>query len=427
MKRIISIALVILIFLLSVVGCTSDGDGQPNLETAGVTETAESIDTPAEITLLPSQEVRIMSMNMSYEVENMPERSAIAIPLILSYAPDSMGTQENGGRPEWPLFLEKGLPDYKFVGRFSNGNLTCDDHYMIDRYLGFYVYNSANYIYYNAVKYDCLDWDTIWLSETPLFKSQYKGGLIRTCTWAIFENKETGFRYAHVNYHLGYDSNELNMYQIRLVRNVAEKFALLGLPVFITCDFNTREGGASYQIMTSSPVISDSKFLAESKKNAQGTPIDFIFVSDAIEKVNEYEVIYTAIDGYELSDHNWVFASAEVASLPDSYAHPQIPSNSGIGIVESDVRVYACDLKFTQADDILLIDNYYVEVLDKAGNTVLEKSIPSRHLDLEPDEVLNCSLYPLDQGTEYTVNISAVDMIGTRSEPIVYEFTTNNK
>lgn len=45
----------------------------------------------------------------------------------------------------------------------------------------------------------------------------------------------------------------------------------------------------------------------------------------------------------------------------------------------------------------------------------------------ESDEVLNCSLYPLDQGTEYTVNISAVDMIGTRSEPIVYEFTTNNK
>ncbi|MBE6617650.1 MAG: hypothetical protein E7627_06915 [Ruminococcaceae bacterium] len=426
MKRIITIILALLSVTASFIGCGSQPSNNISVdETSGDIETShEAVNTPNEVTMLPAAEIRIMSMNMSYDVEHMRERSDIAIPLILSYSPDSMGTQENGGRPDWPYYLEKGLPDYKFVGRFSNGNLTCSDHYMVDRYLGYYVYNSANYIYYNAKKYNCLDWDTIWLSETPHFKSQYKGGLLRTCTWAIFENKENGFRYAHVNCHLGYDTDELNMFQMKLVRGVAERFANLGLPVFITGDFNTREGGSSYQIMTSSPIIFDSKFLAESKKNAQGTPIDFIFVSDAIESVHEYEVIYTDIDGYELSDHNWVFARATVSSLPDSYKTPADVSNSGISVIESDARVYACDLKFTQAVDIYLLDSYYIELFDNTGKLILEKKIPTRHLDADTAKVKNCSLHPLSPNTEYTVKIYAKNLIGTMSEPVVYSFTT---
>ena len=103
--------------------------------------------------MLPEQDVKIISLNMSYEESDMEKRRSILMPLLLSYEPDSIGTQENGGRPLWHHYFKEDMPNYERVGYFSSGLLEMDNHYVYEDQLGYYVFYSANYIFYNADKY----------------------------------------------------------------------------------------------------------------------------------------------------------------------------------------------------------------------------------------------------------------------------------
>lgn len=385
--------------------------------------------------MLPEQDVKIISLNMSYEESDMEKRRSILMPLLLSYEPDSIGTQENGGRPLWHHYFKEDMPNYERVGYFSSGLLEMDNHYVYEDQLGYYVFYSANYIFYNADKYKCLDWETVWLSETPYRLNTYHDVAIkRTCTWAILENKETGFRYAHVNTHLGYDADQVNRYQMSIVQSIALQFERLGLPVFITGDFNTSEGSDSYKLMVSAPQIDDSKFLAAKSVNMGtmhhgddplegGRPIDFCFVTGERMDVHEYFVIDTRVDGVELSDHCGIFVYTTVKSLPDSFADPEIPSNSGISATEISSRPYVYDFKFTQADDLETIRHYRIEIIDEQGSKIDERIILSCNLDEIVPTERRCTLTGLTPSTEYTVNIYAVNIIGTESAPATFTFT----
>lgn len=382
-------------------------------------------ETPPQIEpiMRPAQDVRVISINVGYDIQNMTARGKAMVPLLLSYAPDSIGTQECGGYTDWVDFFRDGLVGYERVGHLSNGAIETDEHY------------SGNYIYYNAEKYECLDWYTFWVTETPSQISAINDSIFRTCTWAVLKDKDTGFKYAHINTHLAFENDEMNEFQTGLIRDVVLRFHQLGMPVFLTGDFNASEGSMSYRIMTSLDAISDSKYLAEKtmssgtfrgwgeKDLSGGLPIDFCFVTGDMMDIREYQVIDTYVDGVALTDHMGIFVHATVNSLPDN---PYVLSSAGIEIKEISSRKYVYEFCFTQADNINLIHRYQVDLLNENGTIVQSRTILSRHLDKEFPESLNCTFSSLTPGTKYMVNIYAVALDTTRSSPVTFEFTSAN-
>jgi len=71
--------------------------------------------------MLPSQDVRVVSINLAYNRDNMEARGEYMMPLLLSYEPDSIGTQENDGYTDWLMYFEQKLPNYERVGLVSAG------------------------------------------------------------------------------------------------------------------------------------------------------------------------------------------------------------------------------------------------------------------------------------------------------------------
>ncbi len=422
-KRAVSLVFLCMI-LISVVVFSSCCNNNPTAETEGPNNDPQA--EIGDITMMPEQDVRIISINLAYNNENMEARGEIMMPLLLSYEPDSIGTQENGGYTDWLKFFAEKLPNYGRVGLVSTGDPDTTQH------------QSGNHIFYNADKYNCIAWDTIWLSHTPNFISSYQHSMLRTCTWIILEDKVTGFRYAHLNTHLAFENDEFNLFQVKLVQKLMLSFYELGLPVFLTGDFNTSEGSGGYEHMISAAEISDSKYAAEKtmsggtfrgwedKDLSGGKPIDFCFLTGEVMDVHEYEIIDTYVDGVALSDHCGIFVHTTVNSLPDSYKHPRKPTTDGISITEVSNRAYLYEFSFTQASDIDLISGYHVELFDSDGNEVYDHIIPSRHMDEVIPETKTCTLTCLDPETEYTVKLYAVNLIGTESEPITFTFETKS-
>ena len=379
---------------------------------------------PIQPVIIPPQDVRIVSVNVGYTIDNMNRRGELMVPLLLSYVPDSIGTQECGGYTAWTEFFEEGLVGYERVGRVSNGAIETSEHY------------SGNYIYYNAEKYDCVDWYTFWVTDNPSQISSYRNSMYRTCTWIVLQDKVTGFRFVHINTHLAFENDEINEFQVTLVREVALRFEKLGLPVFITGDFNSSEGSTSYNVMTSPAAISDSKYLAEKSMSSGtfrgwndrdlsgGSPIDFCFVTGERMTVHEYAVIDTFIDGVGLTDHQGIFVHATIHEQADSRVTPYPISTDGIIVTETSCRNYVYEFSFTQAWDIELIHKYSVELYDSVGNKVAERTILSRHLDIDFEDYHNCTFTSLEPGEKYTVKLYAVALDGTYSEPLTFDFTT---
>lgn len=365
------------------------------------------------------QEVRVISINLdpfSYTVEG---RAKQLIPILFEYDPDSIGTQENS--TGWAQEFDKRTGEkYKRVGLNFEGTLNR-------------LHCPANFIYYNSEKYTEISSGTVWMKESTLFPE----GQRRNYVWIVLENKETGIRYVHINTHLDVGNPESNKVQMKMMRDICERFISLGYPVFVTGDFNTSEGSESYHIMVDSSEMYDSKYLAEDTMSG-GTfhssptsvttdrlPIDFCFVYKELVNVKKYEIIDTVVsNSYFLSDHNGLFINATVKNDVELNARKPDISLSGISIIKQDINKYKGDIYFSQADDIRLIDGYIVKAIDPSGKVDFERIIPSRNLDLDPPDTLRCTLTALKPNTKYIINITPKCFDSSYSETYTFETQT---
>ena len=378
--------------------------------------------TNDKIDMLPSQEVKVLSINLlvgdsSNSSWDIKGREEIMVPILLSYDPDSIGVQETLG---WVVPLDNLLEDYARAGYTGQG---------VREPRGWY---SGNYIYYKKDKYKLIDDGVIWLNDLPdVIDENY-----RTCSWAILEDKETGFRYVHMNTHLFPTDSKINATEMPVVRDAMARFIMLGLPVFTTGDFNASQGSDNYLIMMNNELIHDSKLIAEESMN-MGTyhgmrvqnlegknPIDYCFVSHEYMTVHKYEVVSTYVDGKFASDHNGVFVHVTVNSLPDQLQLTPDISPDGITINVVNARPLAVDLSFTQATDCMLIDSYEVAALDKDGNVIIKRTVPSSSARKEIPTTLNCTLTRLSPDTEYTIVVTPLTIIGGRGESAQTVITT---
>ena len=422
------LAVIIILLSLSVTSCDNrqglDIDEKSTVSsTQPGTPTLTYNSAPAQsdnIKMLSSGDIKIMSINVYFN--DPTPRGPGMVKLITDADPDSIGVQEFMG--DWMQFFEGGLSQYDYVGFNVNG--------VQDKYC------EANYIFYKKDKLKCLAWDTIWLTSTPYLPSGNPEveDKHRACTWAVFEDIETGFRYAHVNCHLESGSAVVNARQMPVIRDLLIRFASVGLPVFATGDFNTREGSDTYAIMVTDTGIGDTKYLAEDTMNkgthhgtdgyreSTGLPIDYCFAVKDLVKVKKYEVIETWVDGMYVSDHNAVMAASTVNELPDQYMLIPNLTTDGITVNVNSVRQYVAEISFTQADDVFYTTAYRVWVEDKDGNEICTRSIPSYNLDENRQQTLNCTLAGLSPATEYTVYIAPATIIGTYGNSVSFDITT---
>lgn len=239
-----------------------------------------------------SEVVRIMSFNVRCAEF---DRGKIVPQVVADYLPDSVGFQECEGT--WYLSLKAYLPDYKIVG--------------VGRDTGLPLLGESTAIMFRKDKYELVDWGTFWISETPDRVSVgWDAKYLRTCTWVILQNRETGKQYAHINTHL---DNAGKTAREKGVEMILHKVAELDMPVVVTGDFNFNSSSSYYMQLTSNGVLSDVSSLAESADSGctmhdytgrtEGLPIDFICVNEKISNVKAYKIIRDTYDGKYVSDH----------------------------------------------------------------------------------------------------------------------------
>ena len=248
----------------------------------------------------PEDALRIMSFNLRYNDDKagkVHDRSKIAAAIIRQYAPDSFGTQEATGK--WMDTLTEKLDDmYASVAtpRDNQG-------YTSERCAVFYLKD----------KYNLIDSGTIWLSETPEIPNTKIEGVSchRVATWAVLENKETGYTYTHINTHLEHIIDEAKLFQVKVLISKIAELQKNG-KVICTGDFNSEPTSEVYSKMTA--VLDDTRVSAEVSdsgttfhdygrftENFNGA-IDYIYVPEGT-KVYTYKIIRNTAKGMYASDH----------------------------------------------------------------------------------------------------------------------------
>ncbi len=244
---------------------------------------------------------RIVNYNIKYAdefSENFEKRKDIIINQLLSYDADFITLQEaNYG---W-MHSENSLPDllsnYNFVGVGREDGIEKGEYAPI---------------FYLKDKYELIDSNTIWLSDTPDEVSiGWDASTYRIMTSVTLKDKKTNEIIVINNTHLDHESSEAIDNSIDLIM---ENLSKINYPYILTGDMNFPSFYPEYFKLTT--LLDDTKNIADSSmklgtinynsnsKFFQFLRIDYIFVSE-----NDYNVINYRIDssykynGFPVSDH----------------------------------------------------------------------------------------------------------------------------
>lgn len=405
---------------------TAPNTGDNTTATTNKPNTNQPAVTPP--TILPAQDVKIIGFNLHNELETVADRADNAIYMLRSFMPDSIGVQECGSL--WADALDEGLGDrYARVGCDVYGNEKG----------GF-----ATYVYYLKDKYRVVATETFWLSQTPEVSSRYDStvDMPRTCTWVLLENKQTGFRYVHVNTHLDRLNDYVESIQMDMIRQLMLRFYGMEYPAFATGDFNNPEGSEIYSQMLVDGLVRDSKFAAKKTmdlgtfsnyniNNAiHAAPIDFCFVAGKKTVVQEYKVLdHSYSRGQYVSDHFAVYVHATVKSmekqLSEEYYIPDFKGSVSVTTQVSDSNPLYMNVTFPQArgQDGLLAHHYRVEAFDERGMLVASATASSRMHTLWQSKTVTCKLTGGVKNEAYTLMITPVSIFGDDGTAVTRRMT----
>ena len=177
-------------------------------------------------------EISIMSFNLRYDNEEdgddkWDNRKQSCIKMLNKYSPSIIGIQE--GQQQQIDFLEDNLINYNYVGK-------------VNQYGPWGEYKA---IFYNKNKFNLLDHNTFWLSETPEYESLgWDANNVRIVTWAKLKDVENNKIIFVFNTHFDHkgkvSQRESSKLLVKKIREIAEN----NTPIFITGDFNMLIGNA---------------------------------------------------------------------------------------------------------------------------------------------------------------------------------------
>lgn len=248
--------------------------------------------------------MRIMSFNIrctNVGKDSWEDRIGIVSQTMLESEADSIGVQE--ATPEWMATLKETVGEkyaYVGVGRDDGDN---EGEY------------SA--VFYLKDKYEVVDSDTFWLSETPDKPSfGWDAACRRVCTWVQLKDKETGKQYVHMNTHFDHVGISARKNSVEMIIDKAKTFT--DIPVVFTADMNVVQGSTNYNQFVDSGYFRDTKFAASDSMNYctyhdtkpdmhKDDVIDYVMINDGFDALT-YRVVTEGVDGRFVSDHYPIYA-----------------------------------------------------------------------------------------------------------------------
>ena len=278
------------------------------LQTEGLLTLAEN--RVAELNGLTTRRdtsIRVLSQNVRNADDpngnSVSERSPRFRKMFIEYRPDLVGTQETS--PTWNAYFQS-------TSRYVNHYTDLGEYGMVGGFLSYENTDNgqSNTILYSKNRFELIDSDSVWLSDTPNEVSSVEGSLnLRTLTWALLKDKLTGETIIFANTHLDHGTDEVRSRQMTILMDyLADRIGQY--PLYLTGDFNCCVGSEAY--VTAAEHLQDSHKTAwidlstvsntfHSYTEEGKTEIDFIFHNDHTTPVN-YEIISKPYDGY-VSDH----------------------------------------------------------------------------------------------------------------------------
>ncbi len=248
--------------------------------------------------------MRIMSFNIrctNVGKDSWEDRIGIVSQTMLESEADSIGVQE--ATPEWMATLKETVGEkyaYVGVGRDDGDN---EGEY------------SA--VFYLKDKYEVVDSDTFWLSETPDKPSfGWDAACRRVCTWVQLKDKQTGKQYVHMNTHFDHVGISARKNSVEMIIDKAKTFT--DIPVVFTADMNVVQGSTNYNQFVDSGYFRDTKFAAPDSMNYctyhdtkpdmhKDDVIDYVMINDGFDALT-YRVVTEGVDGRFVSDHYPIYA-----------------------------------------------------------------------------------------------------------------------
>lgn len=211
---------------------------------------------------------------------------------IAEYFPDVIGMQEV--EKNQYVYIEKRLSDqYDSICTYRGGGEE----------------GEASPIFFNKSKFELLESNTFWLSETPEKLSMgWDATHYRICTYAILKNKKTDETFAFFNTHFENGEAKAKLESMKLV---SSKIIELGYPTIFSGDFNSEEDSDTYS--KAMEVFDNAKYSAINTMqaityNAYGKEedqkiFDHCFVTKENFSIKEYKVILEKNGNAFYSDH----------------------------------------------------------------------------------------------------------------------------
>lgn len=217
--------------------------------------------------------------------------------IVKDYKPDLIGFQEFQ-QIHYTSYYKNTLSEYDVIYYESDGT----------------TYNSQP-IFYLKDKFELIDSGRQWLSDTPdVPYSKYdKSDYIRSYTYAVLKDKETGLEFVMVNTHIDYVSAAISL-QVAKLLELTERFG--DMPMFYTGDFNMTSSHDGYGLMSEAGYL--PTYLTA--KGAKVTPtmvggkytIDFCFADISKITCNAYRVINNHAHSNTASDHYPIFSDISI-------------------------------------------------------------------------------------------------------------------
>ena len=208
------------------------------------------------------QNLKIMTYNIRLDVasdgENAwPNRKDYFTSQIQFYSPDIFGVQE--ATPNQVTDIASAFPDYNRygVGREEGGT------------------GEACTIYYKKDRFQVLQSNTFWLSETPNVVSRgWDAACNRVCTYALFKDLKTKKTFWVFNLHLDHMGEVARVKGVQLVLSKIKEVNTKNYPAFLMGDFNSEPN--TKQIAEIKKVMDDTRDVSKEKPfGPSGTFNDF--------------------------------------------------------------------------------------------------------------------------------------------------------
>ncbi|MBL0743394.1 endonuclease/exonuclease/phosphatase family protein [Chryseolinea lacunae] len=222
-----------------------------------------------------AQSVKVMTYNIRLDtpvdsVNQWPKRAHKVYDLIKKYDPDVLGVQE--AIHHQLMGIVENVPAYGYVGVGRDDGKTKGEY-------------SA--LLYKKDKFEVIDHNTFWLSETPdvAGSKSWDAAITRVASWAILKDKKTKKEFLVINTHFDHIGKEARKNSAALLKKKAAALRK-NLPVILTGDFNCTREEPPFAVMADPTDIS---LLDTAPKEAPGTfcgfkvgamkcnPIDYIF------------------------------------------------------------------------------------------------------------------------------------------------------